>query len=69
MHFLIYRAGADQLLIVPGAKKKGTDGSKDSSQVDQAEPALSKGQLRKLKQIQMKKERRENLANVSLYLA
>lgn len=60
---LATRSGGDanQLLIVAGPKKKV---GKGEAVEDKEEPQLSKSQLRKLKQIQMKKERRENISKV-----
>lgn len=56
--------GADALILVPGTK--GDKDKQDASTAagDEAAPQLSKSQLRKLKQIQQKKERRENLSQV-----
>lgn len=55
---------SDALIVVPTAKQE-----KDATQEQDAEePQLSKSQLRKLKQVQLKKERRENLTQVNVLL-
>jgi hypothetical protein len=54
--------GGSNALIMP-ANKPGNAGSAGEQQLQQQAP-LSKSQLKKLKQVQMKKERREQLSEV-----
>ncbi|KAG2437050.1 hypothetical protein HYH02_011311 [Chlamydomonas schloesseri] len=53
---------AADLLIASGPKQKGA--KQGGGKAAEPEPELSKSQLRKLKQVQLKKERRENLSQV-----
>ncbi|KAG2499784.1 hypothetical protein HYH03_002081 [Edaphochlamys debaryana] len=53
----------DDLIIASGAKKKGKKGGAAKDEEEEA-PELSKSQLRKLKQVQLKKERRDNISQV-----
>ena len=56
---------ASQLLVLPASKKQKTkDGARDGAPAAEEPAPLSKAQLRKLKQVQQKKERRENIGQV-----
>ncbi len=54
----------DQLIIVPANKNQKRQKIDDGNAAEAAPAPLSKGQLRKLKQIEQKKERRDNMMQV-----
>ncbi len=60
------RRDGQQLLILPGKKQAQKSGAAGATAADAEQQPLSKSQLRKLKQIQLKKERRDNIVQVCL---
>jgi hypothetical protein len=61
---LCCRADGSNALILPAAKKAG--GAAAASAAAEVQQTLSKSQLKKLKQVQLKKQRREELTQVCL---